>query len=154
LKFTEFDIPEDIMRGITDLGYSEMTPVQAETFPPIMEGSDLIVVAETGSGKTAACAVPLIRNSEPELNAVQGLVVVPTRELAVQYVQAIGDIAKHTDIKSFAVYGGFSMEIQKSKLDHCVHILVATPGRLIDLLYNTPLSLSEVRTRKTYRSFI
>lgn len=146
MKFTEFDIPEDIMRGIDALGYTEMTPVQSQTFPHIIDGSDLIVVAETGSGKTAACAVPLIQNSDPNLGAVQGLVMVPTRELAVQYVQTIGDIAKYTDIKSFAVYGGFSMEIQKSKLKDGVHILVATPGRLIDLLYNSPLSLSEVKT--------
>jgi len=71
---------------------------------------------------------------------------VPTRELALQYVQEISEIAQHTKVVAFAVYGGFPIEIQKSKLNHCVHILVATPGRLIDLLYNSPLSLSEVNT--------
>ncbi len=146
LKFSEFDIPENIMKGIDALGYTEMTPVQSETFPHIAKGTDLIVVAETGSGKTAACAVPLVKHADNNIDAIQGLVIVPTRELAVQYVDTIGDIAKYTDIKSFSVYGGFDIKIQKAKLTHGVHILVATPGRLIDLLYNSELSLSKVNT--------
>ena len=128
------------------MGFEDMTPIQEHSFPHILAGKDIIAGAETGSGKTAACAIPLIQSVDPTLNAVQGLILVPTRELALQYVQVISDIAKCTDVIPFAVYGGFSMSIQLGKLDHGVHILVATPGRLIDLIYNSPLSLSEVKT--------
>ena len=146
MRFDELDLKPDIMKGLSDMGFEELTPIQEETFRHVMDKRDMIARAETGSGKTAACGVPLVQMVDPELNAVQGLIVVPTRELALQYVSVISEIAKHTKIAPFAVYGGHSIEIQRGKLDHGVHILVATPGRLIDLLYNTPLSLSEVRT--------
>jgi ATP-dependent RNA helicase DeaD len=84
-------------------------------------------------------------NADPKVNEIQSLILVPTRELALQYVSEISAIAKHTDVSPFAVYGGFSMQIQLGKLAHGVQILVATPGRLIDMLYNTPLKLSSVK---------
>ena len=146
MRFDELDLKPEVMRGLTDMGFEELTPVQEETFKHVMGKRDMIARAETGSGKTAACGIPLVQMVDPKLNAVQGLIVVPTRELALQYVSVISDIAKHTKIAPFAVYGGHSIDIQRGKLDHGVHILVATPGRLIDLLYNTPLSLSEVHT--------
>jgi len=83
---------------------------------------------------------------DTSIKAIQCLILVPTRELALQYVSEIADIARRIDVKPFAVYGGFSMQTQLAKLAHGVDILVATPGRLIDLLYNTPLSLADVRT--------
>ena len=146
MKFTELDLPDKVQKGLSDLGYETCTPIQEATFPPILASRDLIAIAETGSGKTAACAIPMIRSVDPTVNEVQGLVLVPTRELALQYVSEISAIAKYTDVSPFAVYGGFSMEIQLSKLAHGVHILVATPGRLIDLLYNSPLRLNSVKT--------
>lgn len=146
MKFTELDLKPQILRGLKDIGYEDLTPVQEVTFPLVLANRDLIARAETGSGKTAACAIPLVQSIDQSLNEIQALILVPTRELALQYVSAISDIAKHTKIAPFAVYGGFPIEIQTSKLAHGVHILVATPGRLIDLLYHSPLSLSEVRT--------
>lgn len=146
MKFTELDIKPEILRGLKDIGYENLTPVQEVTFQLVTEKRDLIARAETGSGKTAACAIPVVQSVDPSLNEVQALILVPTRELALQYVSAISDIAKHTKIAPFAVYGGFPISTQTSKLAHGVHILVATPGRLIDLLYHSPLSLSEVRT--------
>lgn len=146
MKFTDLDLKPNILASLKEMQYVDLTPVQEETFPHIMAGKDIIARAETGSGKTAACAIPLVQMVDTSVKAVQSLVVVPTRELALQYVSEISDIAKKTDIKTFAVYGGFSMQIQLGKLDHGVDILVATPGRLIDLLNNTPLSLSSVRT--------
>lgn len=146
MKFTELGLKPQILRGLKDIGYEDLTPVQEVTFPLILANRDLIARAETGSGKTAACAIPLVQSIDQNLNEIQALILVPTRELALQYVSAISDIAKHTKIAPFAVYGGFPIEIQTSKLAHGVHILVATPGRLIDLLYHSPLSLSEVRT--------
>jgi ATP-dependent RNA helicase DeaD len=103
--------------------------------------------AETGSGKTAACAIPLVQMIDPSLNAIQALILVPTRELAFQYVEEIDKISRLADVVPFAIFGGFSMEIQKAKLSDRVHILVATPGRLIDFLYHTTaIDLSRVCT--------
>ncbi len=144
MKFTELPLKPEILRALKELGYQDMTPIQEQTFQHITEGRDIIAMAETGSGKTAACGVPMIQRVDPTIKAVQGLILVPTRELALQYVSAITSMAKYTPIAPFAVYGGFAMDIQNMKLEHGVHILVATPGRLIDLLYNSPLSLSDV----------
>lgn len=146
MKFTELELKPKVLKGLKAIGYEDLTPVQEHTFPHILSSRDMIAKAETGSGKTAACGVPLVQSVDESLNEIQSLILVPTRELALQYVSEISSIAKFTKVAPFAVYGGFSMEIQKSKLAHGVHILVATPGRLIDLLYHSPLSLSEVRT--------
>jgi len=146
MKFTELDLKPSILKALKKIGYDELTPIQEETFRHIMAGRDIIALAETGSGKTSACGVPIVQSVDESKNVVQALVVVPTRELALQYVSAISDITKFTNIAPFAVYGGFSIGIQKAKLLHGVHILIATPGRLIDLLRNSLLSLSEVAT--------
>ena len=129
------------------MGYEDLTPIQEETFSPILSGRDLLARAETGSGKTGACGIPLVQMIDPSLNAIQALILVPTRELALQYVEEIDRISSHTGVVPFAVFGGFSMEIQRAKLKDGVHILVATPGRLIDFLYNTTsIDLSSIRT--------
>ena len=147
MKFSELDLKPEILKALANMGYQDLTPIQEETFSPILDGRDLLARAETGSGKTAACGIPLVQMIDPSLNAIQALIVVPTRELALQYVEEIDRISKSTDVVPFAVFGGFSMEIQKAKLRDRVHILVATPGRLIDFLYNTDsIDLSRVRT--------
>ena len=146
MKFSELGLRKEIMRGLKEMGFEDLTPVQEQTYASIVANRDIIARAETGSGKTAACGVPVVAAVDESINAIQALIVVPTRELALQYVSVISSIAKYTKIAPFAVYGGHSMAIQRGKLDHCVHILVATPGRLIDLIYNTPLSLSQVST--------
>ena len=146
MKFTELNLKPQILKALKQLGYEELTPIQEQTFQYIMAGKDMIALAETGSGKTFACGIPIVQSVDPSRNAIQALVMVPTRELALQYVSAVSDIAKFTDIAPFAVYGGFPIDTQKAKLSHGVHILIATPGRLIDLLYNSPLNLSHVRT--------
>lgn len=146
MRFDELGLKPDILKSLSEMGWTDMTPIQEQTFKLVMSQRDMIATAETGSGKTAACAIPLIQRVDPNKKEVQALILVPTRELALQYVAEIAAIAKHTQVAPFAVYGGFSMETQTSKLTHGVQILVATPGRLIDLLYNTPLRLSEVET--------
>ena len=147
MKFSELDLKPEILRALTDMGYQDLTPIQEKTFSPILNGRDLLARAETGSGKTAACGIPLVQMIDPSLNAIQALILVPTRELALQYVEEISKIARFTDVVPFAIFGGFSMEIQKGKLKDRVHILVATPGRLIDFLYNTTsIDLSCVHT--------
>ncbi|MHC4308870.1 MAG: DEAD/DEAH box helicase [Planctomycetota bacterium] len=146
MKFTELKLKPQILKALKQLGYRELTPIQEVTFPDIIAGKDMIAQAETGSGKTAACGIPIVQSVDPSKKQVQALVMVPTRELALQYVSAISDVARFTNITPFAVYGGFSIDIQKAKLSHGVNILIATPGRLIDLLRNSPLNLSHVQT--------
>ena len=145
MKFSELNIPSDILGALEKMGYEEMTPVQEAAYPIIAEGHDLCALAETGSGKTAACGIPLIQKVDPELNAIQGLVIVPTRELCIQYVTEIQHIARRTSVVPFAVYGGFDKDIDIAKLKHGVHILVATPGRLLDYLYSGVLSFKHVK---------
>jgi ATP-dependent RNA helicase DeaD len=147
MKFSELDLKPDILKAVTDMGYEDLTPIQEKTFSAILSGRDVLARAETGSGKTAACGIPLAQMIDPSVNAIQALILVPTRELALQYVEEIDRISTYTPIAPFAVFGGFSMEIQRAKLKHGVHILVATPGRLIDFLFNsTSVDLSRVRT--------
>ncbi len=146
VKFTEIDLKPEVLEALAVMGYDDMTPIQEEAIPHILEGRDLLGLAETGSGKTAACGVPMVNAADPETGAIQYLILVPTRELALQYVQELDSLAGHTGVVCFAVFGGFDMSIQKSKLNHGVHILVATPGRLIDFIWNTRLDLTQVRT--------
>ena len=146
MKFTELGLKPEILAALANIKYFDLTPVQEKTFAHILSGRDIIARAETGSGKTAACAIPLVQMVDPSIKAIQSLILVPTRELALQYVSEISDIARRIDVSPFAVYGGFSMQTQIAKLNHGVDILVATPGRLIDMLYNTPLSVADVRT--------
>ena len=136
MKFNELDLPPKILKALVKLGYEVMTPIQEATFQVIHAGQDLCALAETGSGKTAACMIPLIQKVDTAHNAIQVLVIVPTRELCIQYVDEIHKIGINTPLAPFAVYGGFSKSIQVAKIKHEVHVLVATPGRLIDLLYD------------------
>jgi ATP-dependent RNA helicase DeaD len=146
MKFSELDLPAPLLQALTGIGYESLTPVQEATFTPIRTGQDVLAMAETGSGKTAACVIPLLCRLDPAIRQIQALILVPTRELAQQYVGEIGRLAEHTGIVPFAVFGGFSMGVQKAKLTHGVHVLVATPGRLIDIIYKGDLSLAGVRT--------
>ncbi|MEA3486467.1 MAG: DEAD/DEAH box helicase, partial [Thermodesulfobacteriota bacterium] len=144
-KFRELGLPSQILDAIEKIGYEEMTPIQEATYSIITSGQDLCALAETGSGKTAACSIPLVQKIDTSENAIQGLVIVPTRELCLQYVDEIEKIGAGAGVVSFAVFGGFSKEIQVAKIKHEVHVLVATPGRLIDLLYDGAVSLSNVK---------
>ncbi len=145
MRFDELGLSPEVMQAVTEMGYTELTPIQEQTFGLIRAGRDLVALAETGSGKTSACGIPLAEMVDPAIAGIQALVLVPTRELALQYVVELSQIGKNTGIAPFAIYGGFPMDIQKAKLAHGVHILVATPGRLIDHLYNSTLTLEQVR---------
>ncbi|NIO06332.1 MAG: DEAD/DEAH box helicase, partial [Proteobacteria bacterium] len=116
MKFSELDLSPEILKALTNMGYQDLTPIQEKTFSPILSGRDLLARAETGSGKTAACSIPLVQMIDPSLNAIQALILVPTRELALQYVEEVDKISRLTDVVPFAIFGGFSMEIQKAKL--------------------------------------
>ena len=147
MKFSVLNLQPQILQALEEMGYEEMTPIQEEAIPHILKGKDVLGLAETGSGKTSACGIPLVQRTNSKLKAIQVLILVPTRELALQYVEEIDTIARYTDVAPFAVFGGFDMGIQRAKLRHGVHILVATPGRLIDFLWNTDLvDLTQVHT--------
>ncbi|OGQ95582.1 MAG: hypothetical protein A2521_07835 [Deltaproteobacteria bacterium RIFOXYD12_FULL_57_12] len=146
MKFTELNLRPEILQAVTEMGYVDLTPIQEETFLPIMENRDILALAETGSGKTSACGIPLAQRIDPAVRAIQVLILVPTRELALQYVDELDLICHHAGISPFAIYGGFSMDIQKAKLAHGVHFLVATPGRLIDLIYQGEISFESLKT--------
>jgi len=147
MLFSELNLKPEILEALSRMGYKELTPIQEKTFGAILSGRDLLARAETGSGKTGACGVPLVHTIDPSINAIQALILVPTRELALQYVDEIHQISRLAKVVPFAIFGGFSMEIQRAKLRDGVHILVATPGRLIDFLYNTTsIDLSSVQT--------
>ncbi|MGD0917426.1 MAG: DEAD/DEAH box helicase [Thermodesulfobacteriota bacterium] len=147
MLFSELDLKPEILEALDEMGYKDLTPIQEKTFESILSGKDLLARAETGSGKTGACGVPLVQMIDPSFKAIQALILVPTRELALQYVEEINSISRYTGVIPFAIFGGFSMEVQKAKLSDGIHVLVATPGRLIDFLYNTTaIDLSHVRT--------
>ncbi|PKK88101.1 MAG: hypothetical protein CVV64_20230 [Candidatus Wallbacteria bacterium HGW-Wallbacteria-1] len=145
ITFQELGIREDIIEVLTSKGYKHPTPIQAKTIPVILQGRDVIGQAETGSGKTAACAIPAIQTLDMSLADVQVLVLTPTRELAIQYLTEITSIGGPLGVLPFVVYGGFDKSIQQVKIRAGVHILVATPGRLIDLVYNGTLELENVK---------
>lgn len=145
MKFSELNIPDFLLKTLNKLNYIEMTPVQEETYPLIKAGEDICAIAETGSGKTAACSIPLIEKIDLSINNVQGLVVVPTRELCIQYETEISKLTKGTEIKSGSIFGGTKKDFDLQVIRHGVHILVATPGRLFDHLYAGDLSLREIK---------
>ena len=146
MLFSELNLPAPVLEALREMGYEETTPIQEKTLPYILSGKDVLGLAETGSGKTSACAIPLVSKIDTQDRNIQVLILVPTRELAFQYVQEVDDVSKHSDVVPFAVFGGFDMDIQKAKLKHGVHILVATPGRLIDLIWNHRLDLAQVKS--------
>ena len=143
--FTDLPLSRAVLSGIDDLGFSRLFPIQAQAIEPLLEGKDVIGQAQTGTGKTAAFGVPMVARLDPQLNAVQGLVLAPTRELAIQTADHIRQIGKYTAFKVLPIYGGVSIQRQIRALAHGVHIVVGTPGRIIDHLKRRTLNLASVR---------
>jgi ATP-dependent RNA helicase DeaD len=132
---------------VTEEGYETPTPIQARAIPLLLEGRDLVGQAQTGTGKTAAFALPLLCRIEPSEGAVQALVLVPTRELALQVAQAIHTYGRHLrQAAVLAIYGGDSMVRQIARLERGVQVVVGTPGRVLDHIRRGSLQLGEVRT--------
>jgi len=144
-SFTDLGVAPNIVAGLKKHGFTEPTPIQAQTIPIILSGRDMIGQAETGSGKTLACSIPAIQRVDPANKAIQVLILAPTRELAIQYLNELALPAEHCGLVPFAVYGGFDKGIQRAKFKEGVQLLVATPGRLIDLIYNDYLPLDQVK---------
>jgi len=143
--FTSLNLRDEIMQAIAELGYSEPTPIQSGMIPLMLTGADVIGQAQTGTGKTAAFALPILHNFKPQKNP-QALILAPTRELALQVANSIIEYGKHLRVRVLAVYGGQPYSPQITALRRGVDIVVGTPGRLNDLLERSVLVLNEIKT--------
>ena len=146
-SFSSLALTPAIQENLVTLGYHEMTPIQAQSLPPILERRDLIAQAKTGSGKTAAFGIGLLQKLNPAWFAVQALVVCPTRELADQVANEIRRLARLTEnVKVLTLCGGAPMRPQIASLEHGAHIVVGTPGRIRDHIFRKTMDLSKVQT--------
>ena len=147
LSFDRLPLAPSALANLRQLGYLQMTPIQAASLPPALAGQDLIAQAKTGSGKTAAFALSLLARLNPRRFAVQALVLCPTRELADQVAREIRRLARGEDnIKVLTLCGGSTMRPQISSLEHGAHVVVGTPGRILDHLQRASLDLSALDT--------
>jgi ATP-dependent RNA helicase DeaD len=144
-SFKDLPLSVEVQRSIEELGYGSLFPIQAQAITPLLEGKDVIGQAQTGTGKTAAFGVPMVERLDRQLRKVQGLILVPTRELAVQVAQHMSWFAKYAKLRVLPVYGGASIERQIRELENGAQIVVGTPGRLIDLLERRILNLASVK---------
>ncbi|MBT4327908.1 MAG: DEAD/DEAH box helicase [Candidatus Nitrosopelagicus sp.] len=142
--FDELEINEDILRSIKELGFTTPFPIQAQAIPELLRGNDVIGQAHTGTGKTATFGIPMLQNIIHG-GGIQGLVIAPTRELAMQITEEIKKIGKYTKIKVVTVYGGQGIGIQLDALRRKPEIVVATPGRLIDHLDNGSIRTDDIK---------
>jgi ATP-dependent RNA helicase DeaD len=146
-QFSQLAIAPQILQAVEEMGYESPSPIQAESIPPLLEGRDLLGQAQTGTGKTAAFALPVLSRLNLDLNMPQVLVLAPTRELALQVAEAMQTYARH--LKGFHIvplYGGQSMDTQLRQLRRGVHVVVGTPGRILDHLRRKTLKLSALST--------
>ena len=144
-EFTSLNLRDEIMQAIAELGYSTPTPIQAAMIPIMLTGADVIGQAQTGTGKTAAFALPILQHFQRQKNP-QALVLAPTRELALQVANSLNEYGKHLHVRVLAVYGGQPYGPQIGSLKRGVDVVVGTPGRLNDLLERKVLVLSDVKT--------
>ncbi|MCK9182696.1 MAG: DEAD/DEAH box helicase [Fibrobacteraceae bacterium] len=149
MKFSELPLDDNLQRAIVDASYTNPTAIQEKAIPPLLEGKDLMGIAQTGTGKTAAFALPILQNilasgTVREQKTIRALVLLPTRELAIQVSDCFEMYEKYTRITSTCIFGGVSDVPQKRALSRGVDILVATPGRLLDLINQRVISLRKL----------
>ncbi|MHB1644428.1 MAG: DEAD/DEAH box helicase, partial [Acidithiobacillus sp.] len=146
LRFIDFALAEPIQKAVTEIGYEQPSPIQAQSIPPLLEGRDVIGLAQTGTGKTAAFALPLLSRVDLGLRAPQLLVLAPTRELAIQVAEAMQSYAKFLPgFHVLPIYGGQAMTLQLKQLQRGVQVVVGTPGRIQDHLRRKTLRLDHLQ---------
>ncbi len=151
MKFEKYHISSAIKDNLAVLGFKRPTDIQFKSIPAILRGEDVLAIAQTGTGKTAAFAIPIIdgihkvKSSKRSLG-IKCIVLVPTRELAVQIGGVFNDIARHTHVKAFALFGGVEQDAQIKKLQDGIDIVIATPGRMFDLIHQGYLRLENIQT--------
>ena len=153
IKFSSLNLDPQILRAIEEEGYTEPTPIQAQAIPEVLAGRDLMAMAQTGTGKTAAFTLPLLQrllphasnSASPARHPIRALILAPTRELAIQVQESVETYSKHVQLRSTVVFGGVDIKTQKPALAKGVEILVATPGRLLDHIESRNLLLNQVQ---------
>jgi len=151
MKFEELDLIPAILKAVKDKNYTEPTSIQAKAIPIALNGEDILASAQTGTGKTAAFAIPIIQHLHNEKQHSKGrrkifsLIVTPTRELAIQIGESFKDYGKYTDVKNTVIFGGVPQSAQTNALKRGVDVLVATPGRLLDLMDQGYISLRDIK---------
>ena len=145
-SFEELNLPDALLKAVAEQGYEQPSPIQAESIPPLLEGRDLLGQAQTGTGKTAAFALPLLANIDPKSKKPQLLILAPTRELAIQVAEACQTYAKHLGgVNVLPIYGGQSYTIQLKQLNRGAQVIVGTPGRVMDHMRRKTLSLDALK---------
>ncbi len=151
MKFEKFHLSEDLLRNLNDNGFFRTTDIQYKAIPSILKGEDVLAIAQTGTGKTAAFAIPIINMIHSEKSSkraigIKCLVLVPTRELAQQIGEVFNKLSKHTKVKPFALIGGVEQDAQIQKLQDGIDILISTPGRMFDLIAQGHIDISRIET--------
>ncbi|MDI6781618.1 MAG: DEAD/DEAH box helicase [bacterium] len=144
-KFADFGLSKEMLQTISNMGFEEPTPIQEKAIPVIMQGNDMIGQAQTGTGKTAAFGIPVVERIDRGIFPVQAIILTPTRELAIQVAEEMNKIGKLNRVFAFPVYGGSSIERQIRMLQRGVHVVVGTPGRVIDHIERDTLKLNDVK---------
>lgn len=149
MSFTSLNLTDPILRSLKEEGYTEPTPIQSQAIPIALKGTDLLGCAQTGTGKTAAFAIPILeilsRNKSSDRNRkIRSLIVTPTRELAIQIDESFKNYGRYTGLSTVVIFGGVNQKSQVNKLKQGVDILTATPGRLLDLMNQGHISISDV----------
>ncbi len=148
MTFEKLGLSEELLRSVRDTGYTSPTPIQAQAIPAILEGHDVMAAAQTGTGKTAGFTLPLLQllNEKPPVknNRARALVLTPTRELAAQVQESVFTYGKHLQLRSAVVFGGVKINPQMMKLRRGVDVLVATPGRLLDLFQQRAINFNDI----------
>ena len=151
MKFNDLGLTEPLLKAIDDTGYETPTEIQQKGIPKVLSRKDVLGIAQTGTGKTAAFAIPIIQlihtidGSDARNPSLRALIVTPTRELAIQIDENINAYNKYTNLKHTVIFGGVKQHKQVKALNQGVHILVATPGRLLDLMDQGYISLDQIK---------
>ncbi|PKN34084.1 MAG: hypothetical protein CVU61_09980 [Deltaproteobacteria bacterium HGW-Deltaproteobacteria-19] len=151
MKFSKYHISGEIKENLSRLGFKRPTDIQFKAIPSIMNGEDVLAIAQTGTGKTAAFAIPIVdrihkAKSSRRSAGIRCIVMVPTRELALQIGEVFTSIASHTNVKAFSLHGGVEQDSQVKRLQDGIDILVATPGRMFDLIHQGYIRLDRINT--------
>lgn len=144
--FNELNIEASVLKSLAEMGFESATPIQEQAIPTALAGKDMIGQAQTGTGKTTAFGVPMIQNIDPSNRSIQGIVIAPTRELAIQVAEELNRIGQHKNVHTVPVYGGQDIQRQIRALKRRPQLVAATPGRLLDHIRRKTIRLDGIRT--------
>lgn len=144
-RFSDMQISNSVLRALEEMGFESATPIQAESIPVAITGQDLIGQAQTGTGKTVAFSVPMIESVDPDEEAVQGLILTPTRELCLQVAEELAKVGRFKHVRTLPIYGGQDMNRQIKALKNRPQVIIATPGRLMDHMRRKTIRLNQIK---------